>query len=291
VKSIYKSEEGAQRIQQRYLQFLHYWPALSKRHTLPTRYGSTFVIESGLEGAPALLLLHGTMANSSIWMRDVAAWFKHFRVFAVDIIGEAGLSAPARPTLASGEYALWLDDIMEALALPSVSIIGVSLGGWIALDFATKRPDRVTSLVLLAPAGIGRNKNILLWTLPLLMLGPWGARKVKEKLLGRPPVNLTPAAQAFADFLTLIFENMHPRTENPPIFGDKMLENLRMPTLVILGGKDVAVDSTAIKKRLQRLLPQANVRFLPEAGHNLGDQSGPIFDFLCSATAPAADDR
>ena len=280
MKGIYKSEEGAQRIRQQYLQFLNYWPAPSTRHTVPTRHGETFVIESGPEGAPALLLLHGTMANSSIWMREVATWSKYFRVFAIDIIGEPGMSAPSRPSLVSEAYTLWLEDLMQAFALQTVSIVGVSLGAWIALDFAIRRSDRVAGLILLAPPGIGRNKNILLWTLPLLMLGPWGARKVKEKILGGPPVKLSPAAQSFADFMTMIFENTHPRTEKPPVFGDRALENLRMPTMVILGGKDVAVDSAGIKHRLQGLLPQASVRLLPAAGHHLGDQSGPILDFL-----------
>ena len=66
-----------------------------------------------------------------MWMGDVAAWAEHFRVYAVDVIGDAGLSAPSRPPLASDAHALWLDDVMQALSLERASLVGVSLAdGW-----------------------------------------------------------------------------------------------------------------------------------------------------------------
>lgn len=72
------------------------------------------------------------------------------------MIGEAGLSAPSRPPLASDAYALWLDDLLRSLGLDRVSIVGVSLGGWLALDYATRRPERIERLAVLCPAGVGR---------------------------------------------------------------------------------------------------------------------------------------
>jgi hypothetical protein len=47
-----------------------------------------------------------------MWMADVAAWAAHFRVYAIDMIGEPGLSARSRPPLHSEAHALWLDDVM-----------------------------------------------------------------------------------------------------------------------------------------------------------------------------------
>ncbi len=77
---------------------------------MSTRERETFVIDAsgacGAESVPPLLLLHGSVANSAMWMGDVAAWAPHFRIFAVDIIGDAGLSAPSRPPLACDAHAL-----------------------------------------------------------------------------------------------------------------------------------------------------------------------------------------
>jgi hypothetical protein len=53
------------------------------------------------------VLLHGAGANTVMWMGDAADWSTARRVYAVDVIGEPGLSAPSRPPLASGAYADW----------------------------------------------------------------------------------------------------------------------------------------------------------------------------------------
>src|ERR1700689_4599374 len=179
MKRIYKSVEGEREVRERHLTILKHWPVPNRQFRVPTREDETFIVACGDENAPPLLLLHGGMTNSAMWMGDVAAWAEHFRAYAVDVIGEAGLSAPARPPLASDAHALWLDDVMQALSLTRasmrVSIVGVSLGGWLALDYATRRPERVESVVVLCPGGVGRQKiGIVFKKIPLLMLGKWG---------------------------------------------------------------------------------------------------------------------
>jgi pimeloyl-ACP methyl ester carboxylesterase len=156
MKCVYKSEEGERQVQERYRRFLERWPVPSQQLRVPTREGETFVVACGDPAAPPLLLLHGSGGNAAMWMGDVAVWAAHYRVFAIDMLGEPGLSAPSRPPLESDAYALWLDDVMAALALERVSIVGMSLGGWLALDYATRRPQRVHSLALLCPGGVGR---------------------------------------------------------------------------------------------------------------------------------------
>jgi pimeloyl-ACP methyl ester carboxylesterase len=74
------------------------------------------------------------------------------------MIGEPGLSAPSRPRLASDAYALWLDDVLHELGVARASLVGVSLGGWLALDYATRRPERVERLALLCPGGVGKQR-------------------------------------------------------------------------------------------------------------------------------------
>jgi pimeloyl-ACP methyl ester carboxylesterase len=242
-------------------------------------------VACGDASAPPLLLLHGGMANSAMWMGDVAAWAEHFRVYAVDVIGEAGLSAPARPPLASDAHALWLDDVMQALSLTRasmrVSIVGVSLGGWLALDYATRRPERVESVVVLCPAGVGRQKlSIVFKTVPLRMLGAWGRRKASELILGRAPANPSPALRYFMDFMSLIHKTLRPRMVKLPIFSDLALQRLTMPVMAILGGKDVLLDSAETRERLERNVPHVDIRFDPEAGHFIPGQTAPILEFL-----------
>ncbi len=239
------------------------------------------MVASGPVNAPPVVLLHGSAANSAIWMGDIAEWSAHFHVFAVDLIGEPGLSAPVRPPLKSDAHTLWLDDVMRGLRINRASFVGVSLGGWLALDYATRRPERVASLVVLCPGGVGRQKiGIAFKAAALRMWGPRGARRLREMILGRAPANLPPAVKPFMDFVALIHENFRPRMVKMPVFSDEMLKRLTMPVMAIVGGKDVLLDSAESKRRLQQNVPHADIRCFPEAGHLLPPQTRPILDFL-----------
>jgi pimeloyl-ACP methyl ester carboxylesterase len=279
--NIYKSAEGERSVLERYRLFLRYWPVSNQQLRVPTREGETFIVACGDENAQPLLLLHGSAANSAMWMGDVAAWAAHFRVYAVDMIGEPGWSAPSRPPLRSEAYALWLDDVMQALSLARVSIVGVSLGGWLGLDYATRRPERVESLVLLCPSGVGRQKiGIALKAIALRMCGGWGKRKLREMILGRAPSDASPAIQKFVEFVALIQESFRSRMAKIPVFSDDALKRLTMPVMAILGGKDALLDSAATKRRLERNAARIEIRCLPEAGHVIRGQTTAILEFL-----------
>ena len=283
MSTIYKSEKGRAEVEAQYREILALWPVANTQWIVPTREGDSFVVASGPENAPPLVLLHGSAANSSSFIGDVATWSKAFRVYAIDMIGEPGFSASARPPLASNRYVLWLDDVLAALSLAHVSIVGVSLGGWLALNYATQRPAHVERLVLLCPGGLGRQKNFLLKAIPLMMLGPWGMQKVREMVFGKSPAQLSPMQGRMRDFMRTIFANFRPRTERLPVYGDDALKRLTMPVLAIVGGCDVLLDSEDTRRRLQQCVPHADIRFLPEARHFIPGQMEAIFDFLCKA--------
>lgn len=287
--AIFTSLEAAREVEARYRAVLNDWPVANTQLTLPTRQGDTFVVACGPMTAPPLILLHGSMGNAAVWMFDAALWSKSFRIYAVDMIGEAGLSAPSRPPLDSDAYTLWLDDVMSGLELKHAAFAGVSLGGWLALDYATRRPDRVDQLALLCPAGIGRRKNFLLWVAPLLLLGAWGRRKMREKVLGPTPRDLPVKALPLVELMSFIGLCFRPRMERIPRFGDAALRKLTMPLLVIAGGRDVLIDSADTRRRLELNAPHAEVHFLPETGHFIRGQAGVMLDFLTrSGSAVAA---
>lgn len=285
--SIYKSAEGEGEVRQRYTALLRRWPVPNEQLRVPTRQGETFVVVSGPAGAPPLILLHGAVANSAMWMGDIPDWAQPFRVYAVDLIGEPGLSAQSRPPLDSDAHAQWLDDVMQGLALKRACFVGVSLGGWLALDFAIRRTERVESLVVLCPGGIGKQRvGFAFRILPLMLLGRWGRRKARELVLGRTPPNASPAMERAAEYFRLLQENTRPRRVKLPIFSDEALKRLQMPLLAIVGGKDLILDSAGTRDRLKRNVPQAEVHYIREAGHFIPGQTATILKFLNQAVFP-----
>ncbi len=276
---IYKSEGGRQAVEAMYKGVLHRWPVPHREVVVPTCQGDTFVVVSGDAGLMPIVLFHGSGANSAVWFRDVIEWAKQYCVYAVDLIGEPGLSAPSRPPLASDAYAMWLDDVWKGLGLERASIVGVSLGAWLALDYAVRRPQHVTALSLLSPAGIGRqNLTVLLKAAVLLTMGRWGLRK-SSKIAAGPSGN----SDAATRFMTTIFQHFRPRMERIPIRTDAELAALAMPVQVILGGKDALLRSQETRARLERLVPRLLLTYLENEGHILPKQTGPIAQFLSAA--------
>ena len=222
MSQIYKSAEGERLIRERYLAFLTRWPVGNQQIRVPTSQGETFVVACGPPQAPPLLLLHGGAANSSVWMGDITAYASNFRAYCVDLIGEPGLSAPSRPSLASDVHAVWLDEVLQALGVTRTSVFGASLGGWLALDYATRHPEKVERLAVMCPGGVGRQKlGIVFATLAPSLCGSWGKRKLMERILGRPPADPPPPVKAFIDFMALIHAHFRPRMVKLPRFSDE----------------------------------------------------------------------
>lgn len=70
-------------------------------------------------------------------------------MLAVDLLGEAGLSVQDEPITGADDEAQWLDEALAGLWLDDVHLLGVSIGGWTAVNYGARRPGRAASLALL----------------------------------------------------------------------------------------------------------------------------------------------
>jgi pimeloyl-ACP methyl ester carboxylesterase len=272
---IYKSEEGRRELLGHYRRALDAWPVPAEQLKVRTREGETFVLVSGPADAPPLVLLHGSGANAVMWREDVAVWSRRFRTYAVDLVGEPGLSAPSRPALGTDAVALWLDDVLDGLGVADAAVVGASLGGWTALDYAVRRPERVTRLVLICPGGVGRQKiGWVFKTLAARLVGRGGRRQSAMTLTGLR------GESEVLDGIVLTFTHFNPRREKLPVFPDDALRGLRMPVLVIVGGRDAMFDSRQTARRIQKRVPQSTVKLLPDVGHAIFGQAATIDEFL-----------
>jgi pimeloyl-ACP methyl ester carboxylesterase len=277
VADIYKSDAGRQAVEGQYRRVLERWPVACEQRIVSTRQGNTFVVVSGDPSALPVVLFHGSGTNSASWMRDVAIWAPHHRVYAVDMIGEPGLSAPSRPPLASSAYAEWLDDVWAGLGLERASAVGISLGGWLGLDFAIRRPNRVASLFLISPSGIGRQNHMLLLKVGVLRLfGTRGLLKSLELVAGRTATLPKP----MVDALLLVFRNFRPRMERIPRFTDADLAGLSMPVQVVVGSDDALLNSQETRARVERCVRNGSVTYVENAGHFLPPQTANVTEFL-----------
>lgn len=121
-------------------------------------------------------------------------------------------------------------------------------------------------------------RTSLLKALPLLLLGPWGKRKMRELVFGPAPRMLPEEVQPLAELMEGVGRAIKPRVVSIPQLTDAQLRKLDMPILTIIGGGDVLLDSRETRERLQRTAPQAEIYFIEEGYHFLPDQASPVMN-------------
>ena len=273
---IYRTPQSKPILMKEYERILERWPQPCERHMVPTDFGETFVISSGNQDGSPLLLLHGSTTNAALWLYDAAILGKNHRVYALDIVGEPGKSADVRPPLEPDSYARWLSQVMDGLGIQKAAVAGNSLGGWLALALATRVPERVSALVLLAPAGLASvRRSFFIRLLPKALEGKRGAQSLNHLLFGNARI----PEEAFG-YAELLRHHYNPRPLKFSVFTDDDITALNMPLLFIGGEIDPLLHTKKGAQRLRCLLPQADVRIAPGLSHTIIDTAPDIFAFL-----------
>lgn len=115
-------------------------------------------------GDDALLLIHGMAGSSETWRAVLPQLSKKYRVIAPDLLGH-GQSAKPRSDYSLGAFAVLLRDLLDELGVTRATVIGQSLGGGVAMQFAYQHPDYCQRLALISSGGLGPDVG---WTLRLL---------------------------------------------------------------------------------------------------------------------------
>jgi 2-hydroxy-6-oxonona-2,4-dienedioate hydrolase len=113
-----------------------------------TRY-----LEAGDPTRPTVVMLHGIAGSLELFSANIGPLGEHFHVLAFDLVG-FGLTDKAEHDLEIGDYLEHIENVLAAKGIDEVMFFSVSLGTWISVAFAARHPERVTRMVLIAPAGL-----------------------------------------------------------------------------------------------------------------------------------------
>jgi pimeloyl-ACP methyl ester carboxylesterase len=209
---------------------------------------------------PALLFIHGIGDSSDTWLDVMARLAQDYTVIAPDLLGH-GRSDKPRADYSVAGYANAMRDLLTVLEIDRVTIIGHSLGGGVALQFAYQYPDRCERLVLVSSGGVSREVHPILRlaavpaasdvTLPLLQFAitRWLVRRGLqlsqrfETDFGRDAGNLLrvvealPDATARAAFLRTLRAAVDSRGQVITML-DRCYLTSGMPTLLMWGTRD-----------------------------------------------------
>jgi pimeloyl-ACP methyl ester carboxylesterase len=225
---------------------------------------ATHLFEAGPTTAPPLLYLHGTHLGN-LWLDFHQALAQHFHVFAPDIPG-FGLTERPDWMRDMDDYILYYRDLLNALDLQRSTLVGHSLGGWIAAEVAIWYPERVSKLVLSNAAGI-RVKGAMIGNLFAMNLQELVAACFDNPMAAMP---LMPA-EINADYLVQMYKERTTLASLAwnPHFDPKLrrrLQWLRCPTLIIWGENDRLIPPV-YGDTLHELIPGSRLVKLAGTGH------------------------
>ena len=214
---------------------------------------------AGRRGTP-IVLIHGLGSSAETWAALIPLLSREYLVYAPDMPGFG--KTPLAPEGATiGTYVLYLQRFLDALGYPRVTLVGNSMGGWIATRFALAHPERVERLFLLNSAGLRREG----------MHSPYAvdraaARRTLAYTLGFslpvPKFMLDAAVResqipAYTGFM----RNYDPREEL-----DEVLADVRVPTTIIWGERDGLLPIMCAHD-LQSGIANSELVLLPRVGH------------------------
>ncbi len=261
---------------------------------------------------PALLLIHGIGDCSDTWRNIIPDLARDHRVIAPDLLGH-GRSDKPRADYSVAAYANGMRDLLSVLEVDRCTVIGHSLGGGVAMQFAYQYPERCERLVLVATGGVSHEVHPALRLaatpaadlfLPLLRLSPArfigmsGVRllEVLKTDLGRDAEHLLrmfeslPDATARRAFVRTIRAVVDWRGQAITML-DRCYLTRGMPTLLIWGAHD-AVLPLHHGEIAHAAMPSSQLHVFPDAGH-FPHHSDParflavLHEFLAT-TAPAS---
>jgi pimeloyl-ACP methyl ester carboxylesterase len=118
-------------------------------------------LSAGEPGAPVILLIHGVTSSSATWEPVIPALAEHAYVIAPDLMGH-GESDKPRADYSLGALASMLRDLLEYLEIEHATVVGHSLGGGVAMQFAYQYPLYCERMVLVDSGGLGREVSLAL---------------------------------------------------------------------------------------------------------------------------------
>jgi pimeloyl-ACP methyl ester carboxylesterase len=227
---------------------------------------------------PALTLIHAGIADSRMWDDQFAVFAERFRVVRYDLRGFGQSEMPAGPYTMRDD----LRALLHALGIARTHLIGVSMGGSIALDFTLDFPELVSSLVLVAAGISGSKPSDFLreqWTALEAVMERGDLDAVNELELrlwvdgaGRTPDQVNPSVRERVRVMNAGVLANEARNEqgqlarplDPPALG--RLDEIAAPTLVIVGTLDVP-DILENADLLAAPIPGARKVVLPGVAH------------------------
>ncbi|NGP88454.1 alpha/beta fold hydrolase [Fodinibius halophilus] len=262
-----KNKKARRRLENWYQKFLDKIDAPKKEQSLSTSFGDTHILIAGDTSKPPLLCLHAMMTSSAHLVAALEPLLENYHIIAPDIPGESVKGIPKRLSYSDDSQARWLNEILNGLALGKINLFGISLGGFIARQFASQHPQKVNNLILLVPAGIVQGsifKGLMKMALPMIM---YKIAPSEKRLRNLVQYLITNWDEDWAYYLGDAFNDFKTPSRIPPVAEKEELETLSMPCLVMAAEHDISFPGQPLINRVQTHIPHTETELIENSRH------------------------
>ncbi len=269
----FRSLAGEQSYKQSYETAMQTLPTPLRTIDVETDYGTVRAYEFGSqttnkELAP-IVLLPGRASGVPMWGKNLSELAVERTVYALDAIGDAGLSVQTHVLKDASDQAKWLEQVFQELRLTRIHLVGHSFGGWLAANYAARYPDRVATLNVLEPVFVFQGLRWQVYLQATLAILPFLPQSLRDKMLsdigGGAKVDRTdPIAHMIADASSFF----NTRVPQPTQITEDQLLSLTMPVYAAIGGKSGMHDpeaAAAVAKKING----SEVKIWPDGTHSL----------------------
>ncbi|WP_424212903.1 alpha/beta fold hydrolase [Streptomyces sp. BI20] len=236
-----------------------------------TSFGTTHVYRFGPtdpahEDRTPIVLIHGSGGSSAMWYPNTPALAAERPVYALDTPGDPGRSVQREPMWQPERAAQWLDESLAALDLDRVHLVGSSYGGWLVLNQAHLRRDRLASVTLLDPGGLEKvGLRFFVWIF-LSLFATFAPKALRPTLAAwlEQPVIVVPELRAWIQAGVRAFRIRRPA---PLPLADADLSALSTPLYLVLGKRSLLLRPKRQLARVPRLIPGARAEIVAATGH------------------------
>ncbi|GAB6991119.1 alpha/beta fold hydrolase [Paenibacillus pini] len=269
MKSLFKNEAAKDEYDRQYDQTLVLFGMAGESRRIHTSFGETHVLIYGDRDKPPLVLLHGMTMSSTMWYPNMKALCGQRCVYAIDSVGDFGKSKSEHHIKTREEANKWLYEVLYALEIEKTDMAGHSMGGFMAMNFALAYPERISKLLLYAPAGAFTRVSLrfIMKIYPALL---FHTDQSIDKAFLWFSGNNQPLHPVFRNQILAGYKTAKPLQRlMPSVISEDEFANFHVPTLLLVGGREVIYSPNkailAAKSRISHLKSY----LIPEASHAL----------------------
>jgi pimeloyl-ACP methyl ester carboxylesterase len=269
----FRSAAGEQAYLAAYREAMNLLPTPRSTLDLETAFGHVRVYEFGAASADGaatpVVLLPGRTSGVPMWASNLPDLAAARITYALDALGDAGLSVQIQPIRDAADQAGWLDQVLAQLPARSVHLVGHSFGGWLAANYAARHPERVQTLTLLDPVFVfqGLRWQVYLISLPASL--PFLPRSWRTRMLSRIGGGPVDPDEPVARMISEATEHYAVEFPLPERLTGPQLRGLHMPLYAAIAGRSVMHNGARAADVARTEIPDPTVELWPDATHSL----------------------